>query len=117
MSALDDTFAILVRAAILGERCPQNAPHGPLKPGHTTDLARDGKIRIEVFRHNWRVVTILVGPNAGKQTRACPAGGKPYMTVDHRSTTLTRKDSARPGLSAPRLIAPHGLRDLKERGR
>lgn len=103
MSAAD-TFAMLERCAIAGERCPQTQPHGPLTPGHTTILVREGKIRIEVFRHNWRVVTILAGPNAGKQTKACPAGGRPYMVVT-RDSVSRPGDAVRPGPSAPRRIA------------
>ena len=34
----------------------------------TSGLARGGKIRIDVYPHNWRVVTILMGPYAGKET-------------------------------------------------
>lgn len=100
-------MAMLEAAAVNNERCPQNSPHGPLTPGHTTELARTGKIRIEVFRGNWRVVTILVGPNRGKQTAPEPSGAiRPYMVIDSRARTLTKREVARPGPSAPRLIAP-----------
>ena len=107
MNTFDRSFALLEAAAIAGERCPQGQPHGPIPSGHTKKLAEQGKIRIEIFRHNWRVVTILVGPNAGKETKACPVGGMPYMVVDHRRTErhLTHQERNRPGPSAPRRIA------------
>lgn len=69
---------LLVAAAVDGERCPQDAPHGPLGRGAISELVRAGQIRSEVYSRNWRVVTILKGEHAGKSTAAPPWGGKPY---------------------------------------
>ena len=87
-SLLDKTFDMLVAAAVLGERCPQSPPHGILNKQAPGILARAGKIRIEIFMHNYRVVTIMDGPHKGKQTKAPPnlgGSGKPYKIIykDH----------------------------------
>lgn len=71
-------FELLVAAAITGERCPQSHPHGEIRTGAITALVAAGKIRTEVYRHNYRVVTILVGKHKGKTTAAAAAGLKPY---------------------------------------
>lgn len=84
LQSKDDVFALLLAAAIAGGRCPQSRPHGPiLDPGLPAQLARDGKIRIEVYAHNWRRVTILVGEHAGKSTAGPPKPEwKPYKTIE-----------------------------------
>jgi hypothetical protein len=114
---IEECFALLEKAAIAGERCPQGAPFGPLQPHDTMALARAGRILIEIRR----TVTILTGPHAGKKTLADPSGCAPYKIVgvktflhgveeEMRDTTPKRA-----GPSAPRAIG--GLRDLKEGGR
>ena len=85
---IENTFKRLEAAAAAGERCPQSPPMGTLSSAAAGQLARAGKIRIEIFMHNWRVVTIMEGPHAGKQTQPPPAGkggGKPYKIIyrDH----------------------------------
>lgn len=82
---LDDAFATLVVAAIAGQRCPVAAREGVLglPSGVTGKLARDGKIKVEVYAKNYRVVEILVGPHAGKRTKAPPSiDWKPYRVID-----------------------------------
>lgn len=74
----DRDFALLVTAAVNGDRCPQTYPHGPISSGAMTALIRDGKIKSEVYRHNYRVVTIMVGEHKGKTTRPADAGLKPF---------------------------------------
>lgn len=71
-------FALLVAAAVAGERCPQTNPHGPLHSDAISKLMRLGKIRSEVYMHNYRVVTILVGEHAGRSTYRPPHLGPPY---------------------------------------
>lgn len=66
---LDETFAAIEAAAVAGERCPMSQPYGPLNAGAVTALCREGKIRVYISQHNWRTVTILVGPNTGKSTK------------------------------------------------
>ena len=85
---LDKTFARLEEAAVNGERCPMSYPMGSLNRQATGALARQGRIRIEIFMHNWRVVTIMDGPHKGKQTMPPPnlgGSGRPYKIIykDH----------------------------------
>lgn len=79
----DEVFALLVAAAIAGERCPQTQPHGPVENRQAVStLAYAGKIKVDIYFHNWRVVTILEGEHRGKSTAACPkADAKPYRTI------------------------------------
>ncbi len=83
-SILDHLFDLMVHTAIEGQRCPTNDQ----LPDHSLPaLARAGKVRIEVFERNWRVVTILVGPHAGKQTSrgSVRPEAKPYIVIDASS--------------------------------
>jgi len=97
---LDDGFAEIERAAVSGARCPTNRsqenPTGTLRIGVTTELVKEGKIKIEVFAHNWRVVEILTGPNAGKRTQKPPYkyATKPYLVLPASSVTRPPKGDA-----------------------
>jgi len=86
-ATLDRNLALIEAAAVKGERCPQAKPFGPLDAAAPAALARAGHIRIEIYMHNFRVVTIMEGPNKGKKTQAAPAKGtgKPYKIIykDH----------------------------------
>lgn len=78
-------FDMLEEAAIAGARCPVSRVNG-LTSHLTGDLARSGKIRIDVYPHNYRVVTILVGPNAGRATAPPPnKTWRPYLTIEKDS--------------------------------
>lgn len=87
-------FALIELAAENGERCPTNQsaenPTGELRSGVTTALLKQGRIRVEVYAHNWRVVTILTGPHAGKRTAPSPykGAGKPYLTLPAPTVTM-----------------------------
>jgi hypothetical protein len=90
---MEATFAVIERAAVAGVRCPVTGSDG-LTSRLTTALATDGKIKIEVYPHNFRRVTILVGPNAGKTTADPPnPSWKPYKTIEkgHVPTTYRRR--------------------------
>lgn len=90
----DDWFDHIAAVAARGERCPFNEQ---MPAGLLPRLARAGKIRIEVFRHNWRVVTILQGEHAGKTTAhdtSMSAGSKPYVVIDAGSAK-TRSEIGR----------------------
>jgi len=94
---LDRAFEILCACADKGQRCPPasgHAAHSFLKSAHTSALAKQGKIRIEVFAHNWRVITILVGPHKGKHTELSPYAGakKPYQIIDARGAVFTGRN-------------------------
>ncbi len=112
---LEDVFAWLAEYAARGERCPQVGTSRPgtkfpLTSAHTSALAHAGKIRVEIFRYNWRVITILVGEHKGKSTERDPNDGFPYLTVDARGTfrngrqIATRLRDRGPEPSAPRKI-------------
>jgi hypothetical protein len=75
---LDKNFKLLEDAALAGDRCPQSHPHGPIDSGAITELVRVKRIRSEVYAHNYRVVTILVGPHKGKSTAPAAPGLAPY---------------------------------------
>lgn len=80
-----EAFAMLERAAVNGCRCPVSRTDG-LTSQLTTALARAGQIRIDVYPHNFRVVTILTGPNAGKSTAPPPnKNWRPYLTIEKDS--------------------------------
>lgn len=90
--ALDRAFAILEQAAVNGERCPvtsgPNAASG-IKSKHISELAKAGRIFVEVSSRNWRRVTILTGPNAGKSTAPNPdRHARVYQTVGKEGTRV-----------------------------
>lgn len=85
---MDAVFAILVDAAVKGERCPTSeqltyAMDRTDANKWVSELAKVGRIRVEVSAHNWRVVEIREGEHKGKRTAPNPIkGAKPYMIVD-----------------------------------
>lgn len=81
--AINRLFYRLEACAAAGERCPFN---DEINTDALGELARSGKIRVEVFRENWRVVTILMGSNAGRQTKEYPGGGMPYLVKTSAGT-------------------------------
>lgn len=87
IKTIEKGFNLIERAAIKGERAPTNVsmdnPNGQLHSGVTSQLLKQGKIRVEVYAHNWRVIEILTGPNAGKRTAMPPYkyATKPYLTL------------------------------------
>lgn len=103
---LDRAFAQLEAAAVAGKRCPFN---DEIDGGATatTKLARDQRIFVEVFPHNWRVVTILTGPNKDKKT-APPLNPrwKPYLTVGTDTLRKTANGSMMPVEASPRIAPP-----------
>ncbi len=77
-AVIERDFALLEGAAKIGARCPQSWPHGPIRTGSIAALIDQGRIRSEVYRHNYRVVTILKGEHRGKSTLRPPELGEPY---------------------------------------
>lgn len=78
----------LVRnAAKAGLRCPQNfeivnavqrAGYGMVASAMLPNLARKGRLRVEIYAGNWRVAEI-----DGLRTQGPPAGsGVPYKVID-----------------------------------
>lgn len=81
---IDRAYDLVLAAAIAGQRCPMN----DCLPGGSKSLsllARDGKILVEIFVHNFRRATILTGEHRGKTTANPPKyAGKdpsPYLTI------------------------------------
>jgi hypothetical protein len=88
---LDRAFAVLEGAAVRGDRCPKS--HGPESEGldsqYVSALARIGRIAVEISSKNFRRVTILTGPNAGKSTAANPdKKARVYQTIDKGGTRV-----------------------------
>ena len=114
---LDQTFALLVGVALRGERCPHShwdrlhfqAPAEPpsdlISSDHVTALARQGRILVEISGRNYRTVTILEGPHAGKKTAPDPSG-RVWKTIGRKTVTNTMVERGERtiGPSAPRRI-------------
>ena len=112
---IDRTFDALVAVALKGERCPVRGPIGEvgksrIPPDAVAALARAGRIRIAIYIHNWRVVTILDGPHKGKHT-ALPPGVplKPYKTIDGGGTRTGRGFTPHGSPNAAQPSAPRPL--------
>lgn len=78
-------FRLFEFYASTGERCPtmpQLMKLGIPRVPTPSVLARMGHIMIEVYPHNWRVVTIMIGPHKGEHTQL-PAdkNWRPYKTI------------------------------------
>jgi hypothetical protein len=80
-----EAFKMLEKVALAGARCPVSRVNG-LTSQLTSELARTGKIRIDVYPHNYRVITILAGPHAGRATAPPPnKTWRPYLTIEKGS--------------------------------
>lgn len=111
-------FEILEAIAVAGGRCPITSgpeAHREIKSAHISSLAREGRIAVEISSKNWRRVTILIGPNAGKSTAANPhKGNRVYQTIDTRGTMVNGKHvdhgaASRRQPSAPRFLTKEEL--------
>ena len=85
-AALERAFKVLEAAAVAGERCPCTVGPNAMRaigPGYVGALARAGRIRVEISSRNWRRVTLLTGPHAGKSTAPNPdPKARPYQIID-----------------------------------
>lgn len=74
--SLARAFAAIESAAAKGLRCPfvrrKEFPHSPIEEGAIRVLKAAGKIKDRTYGPNFRVVTVLVGPHAGKSTAPPP---------------------------------------------
>lgn len=81
----DELFAVLEECAVKGERCPTvdqlQYVHNIPTTYQPARLARQGRIRVEVWRLNWRVIEIMEGPNKGRRTQEAPTGTAPYKII------------------------------------
>lgn len=110
---IERAFEILEAAAVAGERCPVTSgpgAHRELKKEAVAALAAAGRIAIEISSKNWRQVTIMTGPNAGKATAPNPdKHARVYQTIDTRGTMVNGRfvdhgATSRRQPSAPRLL-------------
>lgn len=90
---LEAVFALIVAAADKNERCPMNSSpkmrRGTIPHSAVQALLREGKIKIEVYAHNYRVVEIVWGRNAGKRTRPPDnKNWKPYKVLPKTEATI-----------------------------
>lgn len=108
--AIERSFALIEEAALKGERAPQGHPHGPLGNGTVTALYRTGRIRGAIYQNNWRVLTILTGPNAGKSTASPPTSGRPHLIIDRNSVSTPSAGIGKP--SAPRMMTSAEIRKI-----
>lgn len=98
---MNTAFAVLERCAAAGERCPINETQN-INSTVVSALARVGRIKVEVSGRNWRTVTILKGPHAGKTTKPDPNSGHVYQTIGittewtpRHVSQISRSDAAR----------------------
>lgn len=98
-------FDLIVAAAIANERCPVKIPFGPLRQNSVEWLTRHGMIEIEIYRHNFRRINILIGPHVGKMT-ASPLDVtlKPWKIVDVNGSRLVKSEEAPPLLRRPEQL-------------
>lgn len=114
---LKETFDLLVKCAVNGERCPlshwDRVPSQPpiaapdlVSSEAINKLAHQGQILIEISGRNWRTITILVGPNKGRKTAPDPYGHQVWQTIGTTRTlnTTSTQRAVRAGPSAPRRI-------------
>lgn len=95
MTPQQTAFSMIEAAAMKGARCPQanEFPEGGVASA-VYALADQGKIKIETYAKNWRVVQILEGPHAGKRTKACPHNHDgPWRVIDQNGTHHPHQDA------------------------
>lgn len=108
---IERAFALIEQAAASGERAPQSQPHGPLRRQAVTALYRAGRLKGAIYSGNFRVLTILQGPHAGKSTKPPSTQSPPYRIIDKRSSAPTRPAGAA-APSAPRVLSSAEIRKL-----
>lgn len=88
-------FVAILHAALAGERAPKNISldieDGVVDPLDVVSLCKTGRIKIEISGRNYRQITILSGPHAGKSTAPNPNGSRVWKTVTRDGTQITRR--------------------------
>lgn len=90
---IEADFRRLEEAAAAGLRCPFSDPFGPISTASIGALIEEGRIRSEVYRWNYRVVTILDGPHKGKRTAPPPFEGSPYLVNGVHVDRIARRQA------------------------
>lgn len=93
----EEAYMLIAHRAIYGARAPTNYspenPSGEVYASAVKELALQGRIRVEVYAKNWRVMELLDGPNAGARTAPLMLKngkrfqGQPYRITDARMKT------------------------------
>lgn len=79
-SAINLVYRRVLRAAMLRKRAPFSNSKG-IPYQISSELIRRGKIKVEVYGRNWRVIEITAGRFAGLRTLAPPQAGQPYRVL------------------------------------
>ena len=93
---LEQVFMRFRKAALDGARCPTADDLPPRSPFLCGQLAKEGKILIEISGRNWRTVTILVGDAAGKRTASDPHGHHVWRVIGKHHTINGKPWKAKP---------------------
>lgn len=114
--AIEKAWVEVRFCAAVGLRCPPDSYKADktgdvikgLGRGTIMALAAAGKIRAEVYAHNFRRITVLVGPHAGKST-APPPGPvqRPYKVTPPPREERRHAEPERSNL--PRRVAQGGI--------
>lgn len=88
-SEIERTFAIFEADAINGRRATANQSNGgDANPDAVRILYERGRMLGKIYGTNFRVVMILTGPNAGKQTALPPPHMKLWKVIDRNGTKM-----------------------------
>lgn len=102
---IEKCFEAIVHAVISGQRCPENDTLH-VNTERCRHLALAGRIKVEVFARNYRVVTILDGPHAGKKTAPAPYNvQKPKFVINKDGKTVFKMYARAPRAVRAALLA------------
>jgi hypothetical protein len=112
---LEKLFEIVVNAAKFSRRCPTNEElDGAITAAcGLPELARMGRILIEISGRNYRTVTILMGAHAGKRTAPDPGKNRPWLTIGVNSSKQKPKTSDVDELSVKKKFDPVAHREAR----
>lgn len=68
------------------------------------ELVRSGDLKVEVYHHNYRRITILTGPHAGKSTADDPHGRKSWKTFTKDGITVREGVPTKPTSGVDRRV-------------
>jgi hypothetical protein len=104
-TAVDACYREIEEAVLKRQRAPVR------NNNLTSQLVREGRIRIDLYGKNYRVATLLKGEHAGKSTLTPPHHGKPWKTLTAETVSPTtlyeRKYAARQGDRTPKPPEVH----------
>jgi hypothetical protein len=105
MARRQHALAAIEAAVRDGARCPLNDQIGGSKV--IAGLALEGLLKIEVYAHNYRVVTMLTGELKGRHTPLPPGKSpKPYLVIDASGTRRPGRPWSSPSTSRAGVTLP-----------